>query len=71
MDQKLNGIYVLKEKQLLGGGNIIHLLGTRHFIYTALPIYLCFYFETLELLFVVNSGVVCCVVKMNSFSVTA
>ena len=71
VDQKLNGICVLKEKQLLAGDNIIKTLWRRPLIHTTITIYLCFYFETLGLLFVVNSGVVCCVVKMNSFSIAA
>lgn len=33
--------------------------------------YLCLDFETLELLFVINSGVLCCVVKVNRVSITA
>lgn len=40
-------------------------------ISAVLPIYLCFYFKTLEFLLVVNSGVICCVVKMDSFPITA
>lgn len=40
-------------------------------ISTAPLIYLSVYFKTLKFLLVVNSGVIRCVVKMDSFSITA
>lgn len=71
MDQKLDGIRVLKEKQLsLVCDDIIGTLNTENSL-NIFHYYLCFYFKTLELLFVVNSGVFCCVVKINSLSITA
>ena len=71
MDQKLDGIRVLKEKQLFHSEYIIRTICTRHLFVTDPSAYLCFYFKTLGLLFVVGSGVVYCVVKMNCLSIAA
>lgn len=44
----------------------------KHYRFTQIfSLYLWFYFKTLELLFVVNSGVVCYVVQTNSLPITA
>lgn len=66
MDQELYSIQILKGKQ-----SHQKLQHHSHGKVSASSIYLCWNFKTLELLFVVNSGVVCRVVKMNVFSVTA
>ena len=71
MDQKLDGICVLNEKQLFRSENTVWTTCTRHLFVTDLLVYLCLYFKTLGLLFVVGSGVVYCVVKMNRFSIAA
>lgn len=68
MNQKLDSIRELEENTHEEGATeeapVIS-------IPTAPPIYLCVYFKTLKFLLVVNSGVICRVVKMNSFSIAA
>lgn len=73
MDQKLDSICVLKHKPLLGTDSLIVMTLCEHYYrFTQIfNLYLWFYFKTLELLFVVNSGIVCYIVKMNSLPITA
>lgn len=69
VDQELNGIQILKGDNYIKNYSLMYM-------YTAATVtvffgYLCWNFKTLELLFVVHSGVIYRVVEMNVFSVAA
>lgn len=67
VDQELNGIQILKGNGYIKSCGITVAVAT----VTVSLSYLCWNFKTLEPLFVVHSGVVYCVVKMNVLSIAA
>lgn len=64
MDQKLHGVRVLRKKKISEADDNTDEPSDQIF-------YLRLDFETLELLFVINSGVLCCVVEVNRVSIAA